>query len=101
MNLSESLLWDHLKGDQLGVRFRTQYAVEGLTLDFYCAKLRLCIEVDGEVHQYRQASDQARDQKLNELGIHVMRISTFDLWEDVDAVVRRIQERIANLTATR
>lgn len=48
---AEELLWDHLKGEQLGVKFRRQHPAFLYVLDFYCHELDLIIEIDGTIHQ--------------------------------------------------
>jgi leucyl-tRNA synthetase len=44
--------------------------------DFYCAKLKLIIEVDGKIHESKKEYDLERDSKLLEKGIYVFRIKT-------------------------
>ena len=49
--LAEQRLWLRLRNRQLmGYRFRRQYGVGPYVLDFYCPKLKLAIEVDGDNH---------------------------------------------------
>ena len=33
-----------------GLKFRRQFSVDQYVLDFYCPKLKLAIEVDGDSH---------------------------------------------------
>ena len=50
---AEKALWNWLKGNRIdGLRFRRQFSVEHFVLDFYCPKLRLAIELDGEYHYH-------------------------------------------------
>jgi len=60
----------------LGHKFRRQYVVESYILDFYCAELRLAIEVDGTAHDTdaRGARDAARTRALEQRGITVLRL---------------------------
>jgi very-short-patch-repair endonuclease len=48
MTLPEIILWRELR--RLSVRIRKQVPADPYVLDFYCAKARLVIEVDGEAH---------------------------------------------------
>ncbi|MDD5103531.1 MAG: DUF559 domain-containing protein [Candidatus Peribacteraceae bacterium] len=41
---AERILWQHLRYDQLGVRFRRQFMCTGAIFDFYAPKLRLAIK---------------------------------------------------------
>lgn len=48
---AEAILWRLLSRRQVaGLRWRRQYGVGPYILDFYCPSMRLCIELDGEVH---------------------------------------------------
>lgn len=48
MTLSEVLLWNEIKGKQLGVRFSRQIPIDEFIVDFYCKDLMLAIEIDGD-----------------------------------------------------
>ena len=64
MTRQELGLWLYLKNRQLGgFKFRRQHPVGPYILDFYCAELRLAVEIDGEVHGHpdQVAHDQRRD----------------------------------------
>ena len=52
---SEKRLWQKLRQKQLlGFKFRRQQAIDRFIVDFYCAKARLVVEVDGGIHDYTQ-----------------------------------------------
>ena len=82
MSVSEKVLWDKLKDDKLGFRFRRQVRVAGYYLDFYCAKAALCIEVDGDQPAERIARDAIRDRVLKGKKIETLRIPSLDLFEE-------------------
>ena len=54
---TEAILWKALKGKQIdGLKFRRQFGLGPYVLDFYCPEIRLCIELDGDIHKsYEQA----------------------------------------------
>jgi very-short-patch-repair endonuclease len=76
-------------------------------LDFYCAKARLAIEIDGVSHDMgvRPRHDIRRDAWLAKRGVTVMRIPAKDLMRDIDeaadAIVRLATDTIARLAAER
>ena len=73
---AEATLWKLLKNSQAGgYKFRRQHGIGPFVLDFYCPLLRLCIELDGGVHQMPLADvkDEMRTKFLNEQGITVLR----------------------------
>ncbi len=45
MTESEQLLWDELRNDKLGVRFRRQFSIGHYIVDFYCPTKKLSIEI--------------------------------------------------------
>jgi len=82
MSLPEVLLWQELRGSRCnGLKFRRQYPIGPYILDFYCAEMRLAVEVDGAVHGYeKQAThDAQRDAWLAEQGIKMLRFAARDV----------------------
>jgi len=72
----EAILWRALKGKQVnGLKFRRQFGLGPYVLDFYCPEIRLCIELDGEVHKsYEQSQyDEIRTRFMASNNINVIR----------------------------
>jgi len=94
MTLPEILLWQELRRRQLSTHFRRQHPIGPYVLDFYCARSRLCIEVDGSTHDYEVQArrDERRDAWLATQGIRVLRFDATDILEDrlIDGVLRMI-----------
>ena len=94
---TENMLWRRLKGKQLdGLRFRQQHGYGPYVLDFYCPSLRLCIELDGNIHDEERVriKDEERTEFLLEQRIHVLRFRNEDVENDVEGVLERIREYI-------
>ncbi|HLL83788.1 MAG TPA: DUF559 domain-containing protein [Longimicrobium sp.] len=87
---AEKRLWNYLRGWNLP-KFRRQHAVERFVLDFYCASAKLCVEVDGGIHDEQQERDAARTEFLNARGIHIIRFRNEEVMDDPRAVLRRIE----------
>jgi very-short-patch-repair endonuclease len=68
----------------LGLKFRRQHAISRFIVDFYCAELRLVLEIDGGIHgdPERAAYDAARTAWLETHGFRVMRIRNDQLTAD-------------------
>ncbi|WP_055049543.1 endonuclease domain-containing protein [Devosia sp. A16] len=92
MTQPERLLWALLRRNELGWHFRRQHPVGPYVLDFYCASMKLAVEVDGPVHQEQIDRDQRRTAWLRKEGIRVLRFST----EDVDARPAAVLAAIAS-----
>ncbi len=86
-------MWNLLRKAPEGVVFRRQVSFgEHLVVDFYCAKAKLCIEIDGIAHDMgdNPQIDDRRDTTLRGLGLEVMRIAARDVLkspEDVAAAL--------------
>ncbi|MBO5539268.1 MAG: DUF559 domain-containing protein [Prevotella sp.] len=96
---SERLLWHFLRNKQLdGYRFRQQHGFGPYVLDFYCPELRLCIELDGAVHDdpVQKEKDRERTLFLNQSRIYVLRFKNEELEDHVELVLKRIREYIKN-----
>jgi len=75
---AEAVAWALLRNRRcLGLKFRRQHVIRGFIVDFYCAELRLAVEVDGTVHGGRAQAeyDEARSQALAQAGVIVVRIN--------------------------
>jgi very-short-patch-repair endonuclease len=95
--LSEILLWQHLKGRKMkGYQFMRQKPINNYIVDFYCSKLQLIIEVDGETHLYdgAQEKDEIRQNKLESLGLQFLRFDDLLVKQNIEAVVISIEEWI-------
>ena len=95
----EVLLWSKLRerASRKPV-FRRQHPIGPYVLDFYCAKARLVIELDGIGHDMgdRPERDLKRDAWLKGQGITVVRVPVVDLKdridETADAIVRMAED---------
>lgn len=84
---SERLLWQRLKGRQLGVQFRRQVIWGSFILDFFASSVGLVVEVDGGYHAERRAADARRDEKLRRAGLMVVRVAAELVVADVERAV--------------
>ncbi len=96
MTPAEKELWQHIRYGQLGgAHFRKQHAVGTYIVDFLCAKAKLVIEVDGDVHANpRQAAyDATRTAWLNEQKQYrVVRFWNDEIRRNLDGVLAKISE---------
>jgi len=97
MTTSERVAWELLRNRRmLGLKFRRQQVIRGYIVDFYCAELRVALEIDGAVHAcFEQAfHDVGRDLELMEFGTITFRLpaeeaSANDPRELLEPIVRR------------
>ena len=79
---AETLAWRILRNRGcLGLKFRRQQVLYGFIVDFYCAELRLAIEIDGSIHDdsERRNQDKFRDLALVHRRIRVVRIKNQEI----------------------
>ncbi|HJI47621.1 MAG TPA: endonuclease domain-containing protein [Oscillospiraceae bacterium] len=74
------------------IRFQRQKAINCFIVDFYCYKAKLIIEIDGSQHYYGHniSLDSKRTEKLNSIGLEVLRFSNYDINNYFDAVCNKI-----------
>ncbi|MBL8089927.1 MAG: DUF559 domain-containing protein [Anaerolineales bacterium] len=94
MTPAEKLLWQEVRANKLGVRFRRQQIIQGFIVDFYCHKVALVIEVDGDIHDLQQDEDERREKVLRELGLEILRFHNNEIIHNLPKVVHKIREFI-------
>jgi very-short-patch-repair endonuclease len=94
MTPAERQLWGYLR--TLVPRVLRQRPIDYFIVDFYCAKLKLVIEVDGGYHftPEAQAYDQRRTARLETYGITVIRFTNDQVFHNFEGVCSEINEYI-------
>jgi very-short-patch-repair endonuclease len=96
MTLAEKRLWQHLRAKQMnGLRFRRQEPVGNYIADFYCAAVKLVIELDGDSHSERVEADALRDDVLRSEGYIVLRFHNAQVFNDLTGVLETIESHCA------
>lgn len=92
MTLPEVLLWEQLRADKLGMKFRRQHPVGPYIADFYSASAKLIVEIDGEAHGRgnRPERDELRDATMQGSGYKVLRFAAVDVLRNMDSVLQTI-----------
>ena len=92
---AEAALWNIIKNKEVcDLQFRRQYSVGNYILDFYCPKLRLAIELDGDYHNQSLANehDFVRDKELCEIyKISMLRFENNIVFEQPEAIIDSIK----------
>ena len=79
-----------------GYDFHRQKPIDNYILDFFCHELMLGIKIDGYSHQLEEVieRDEKKEQRLSELGIHILRFSDQEVFNEMENVRRKILEYI-------
>lgn len=96
MSPPELRLWLELRKEPGGHYFRREHPAGPYRLDFYCAKAKLCIEVDSEAHERgdRPERDAKRDAWLQERGVFTMRVPASEVMTNLEGVLWHVLEAI-------
>ena len=89
MTPAEVHVWRHLRSKQFdGLKFRRQVSIGRYIVDFYCPKVKLVLEVDGDVHLSHEATehDKERDEYLISLGLKVVRVTNSEVMGNMEGV---------------
>ena len=86
----------------MGYDFHRQKPIDNYILDFFCYELMLAIELDGYSHQLDEVfeKDLKKEQKMNELGIKILRFQDDEVYFDIDNVLRSIENYIRDFEKT-
>jgi len=73
---AEDILWQNIRNRKINsLKFYRQYGIGPYILDFFCAEVRLAIELDGEQHKDAVEYDQERE------GLHEVRGESYLIQE--------------------
>ncbi len=95
---TERILWEELKNSKfMWLKFRRQHSINRYILDFYNIKLKICIEVDWEIHLDRKEYDKIRTEFLNAFWIKVIRFTNKEILENINLVLKNLKKEISIL----
>lgn len=92
---AEQKIWKALRNNKVcNLKFRRQHPFDNCILDFYNHKMKLVIEVDGEVHNDPEVAlyDAVRTKNLNECSLTVLRFTNDEVENNLKTVIKKIQE---------
>ncbi|MBI2269700.1 MAG: endonuclease domain-containing protein [Bacteroidetes bacterium] len=95
--LGEILLWKQLRNYQIyGYDFHRQKPLLNYIVDFYCAELKLVIEVDGQSHDHETVylKDIKRQAELEEYDLHFIRFRETEIRQNIHGAIDVIENYI-------
>jgi very-short-patch-repair endonuclease len=106
MTESELILWNSIRNRKLsGCKFLRQHPIiykadfKGLNYfvaDFYCAEKKAVVELDGPVHDEQIEYDQFRDEEMQLMGLHILRLKNEEL-DNIEEVLEKIDTFLASI----
>ena len=99
---AEAALWESLRANQLGEKFRRQHIIGDFIVDFVALNSKLVIEVDGAYHNdaEQMEADKLRSDFLNEAGFKVLRFTNEQVLQDTDNTIKEIKANLKTLSPT-
>ena len=96
---AEGMLWQFLRNRKLwGYKFRRQHPIGPFIADFYCAEVRLVVEIDGSSHLNQEEYDQTRTTWLEDQGCHVIRFRYDEVIHQLNDVAEEILSVCAEIS---
>jgi len=96
---AERRLWHRLRQRRPGgFRFRRQFVIGGIIVDFCCRERWLVVEVDGGQHLERAEADRRRTELLRARGYRVLRFWDSDVLLNMDGVLEQILSALTTPT---
>jgi len=98
---AEKKFWFKILNDKKlsNFKFTRQKPIDNFIVDFYCAKLKLAIEIDGDVHKFQKVRDSERDNILKEkYGLKIIRYKNGDVLSNTEKILDDLIIKIQNTT---
>ena len=92
----EKIMWNKLRNNQQGYKFRRQVSIENYIVDFYCSQLKLVVEIDGAIYctPEEEGYDKERECFLKNLGLIVKRCLNVDVKENLTELMYDLQNTL-------
>jgi len=93
----EKIFWSEVLKDKklINFKFTRQKPLGNFIVDFYCARLKLAIEIDGTIHKFQKARDVERDNILKQkFGLRIIRYKNEEILNNTDFILNDLIQRI-------
>jgi very-short-patch-repair endonuclease len=88
----EVVLWEAVRNNKLGVKFRNQHPLGRYIADLYCHQKKLVIEIDGSIHDLPDVIeyDKIRQREIESRGLKILRVRNEEIRENLQGVIEKI-----------
>lgn len=91
----EMRIWCNVLRDKItGYKFLRQKPIGKFIVDFYCSKLLLAIEIDGDSHYQDEDYDIKRTKILNKISVKIIRYTNYEVMGSLEGVYLDVIEQI-------
>ena len=97
---AEQVFWEYVRNRkfegrkilrQHPIKFEYYDTKRFFIADFYCAEIKLIIEIDGKIHEKHKEYDNYRTYLLNNLGYKVIRFKNNEVLHKIDFVLNKLK----------
>lgn len=92
----EILLWEELRNNKTGYKWRRQVSIGNYIADFYCREKMLVVELDGAQHLENKEYDRDREIYFKLLGIKTLRFWNNEVSKNLNGVITKILFEVKN-----
>lgn len=93
---AEEKLWQEIRNQKLGFKFRRQHAISRFIVDFVCIERKLVVEVDGLIHEQQKREDKEREDIIRGEGFSVIRFTNDEVLNQTDEVLQKIKQALTS-----
>lgn len=91
----ESILWEHLRANNFGIKFKQQVVIGPYIFDFAAKRHKLLIEVDGFWHKNKgKFKDRRKVEFALKSGYKVLKVWNSEIEKDLAKVLDKIYSMI-------
>ncbi len=96
---AEKKLWELLRNNKSGVKFRRQHPIDAYIVDFVSLQDRLIVEVDGGYHETEEQKkyDEERTRVLKEIGFEIIRFTNEEVIKNPYSIRDKIKSKLEAL----
>ena len=94
---AELLFWNMIvRKERLNYKFLRQKTIGNYIVDFYCAKLCLAIEIDGDYHDLKDNYDFERELFLKRRGVKIIHYENEQVFKYLENIFEDLKRVIAD-----
>jgi very-short-patch-repair endonuclease len=100
MTPAEKKIWYEVLGNKQfeGLRWMRQRPIDDFIVDFYCAELKLVVEIDGQSHNEKLEYDDERTKVLEGCGLTVVRFQNDYVLKNIQGVFQTLEQIVNNIS---
>jgi very-short-patch-repair endonuclease len=83
-----------LRNKKSGFQFYRQKTILNYIVDFYCAQLKLVVEIDGTCHSGKEDYDKSREENLKSLGLKILRYNDIQVLCNFENIAKQFRNDI-------